>query len=107
MAGSPYSKTADRSSEVRLFLSSTFRDLQPEREYLIKHVVPELRIRFRECGIELTEIDLRWGITNEETVGGRTVRLCLEEVDRCRPYFIGIMAERHGWAPTSADVVAD
>ena len=24
---------------------------------------------------------------------------CLEEIHRCRPYFIGILGERYGWVP--------
>ena len=70
---------------LRVFLSSTFQDLQAEREYLIKHVFPELRQLCRERGVEFTEIDLRWGIPEKESKQGRVLRLCLDEIDRCRP----------------------
>ena len=55
-----------RAREVRIFLSSTFRDMQCKREHLVKHVFPELRRFFRERLVELTEVDLRWGIPEEE-----------------------------------------
>jgi nephrocystin-3 len=69
-------------SEFRLFLSSTFRDLQAEREYLVKHVFPRVRAACRERGREFTAIDLRWGVTDEDASLGRIIRTCLEEVER-------------------------
>lgn len=93
--------------EVRLFISSTFRDLHAEREHLVKQVLPELRALFRGRGVEFTEIDLRWGITEAESASGRTVRICLDEVDRCRPYFLGILGGRYGWVPRPEDLAAD
>src|SRR5207237_10412372 len=89
--------------EVRVFVSSTFRDLQAEREHLIKQVFPELRLRCRARGVEFTEIDLRWGIT-EEATAGKVLRVCLDEIDRCRPYFLGVLGDRYGWVPDPADV---
>jgi len=61
----------------------------------------------RERGVEFTEIDLRWGITAEEAEQGKTIKTCLSEVDRCRPYFIGILGSRYGWQPTFADISKD
>lgn len=92
--------------EFRLFISSTFIDLQPEREQLIKKVFPRIRALCRERGVEFTEIDLRWGITQEESRTGRTIRICLEEIDRS-PYFIGILGSRYGWRPGFDEVSKD
>ena len=93
--------------EFRLFLSSTFRDLLPEREVLVKKIFPQIRALCRERGVEFTEIDLRWGITEEESRSGQTIRICLEEIDRCRPYFIGILGSRYGWIPEIAECERD
>ncbi len=54
---------APESREIRVFLSSTFRDFMEERELLAKQVFPELNRRARERGVELVEVDLRWGVT--------------------------------------------
>jgi tetratricopeptide (TPR) repeat protein len=81
--------------------------MQDEREYLIKHIFPELRAICRDRGVEFTEIDLRWGVTEEEAQQGKVVKICLEEIDRCRPYFIGILGERYGWTPNKQDVQKD
>ncbi|MFI5263905.1 MAG: DUF4062 domain-containing protein, partial [Candidatus Kapaibacterium sp.] len=94
-------------SELRIFISSTFHDLQEEREYLIKKVFPEIRQLCRERGVEFTEIDLRWGLTEEEATHGKIIRTCLEEIDRCRPYFLGIIGERYGWSPKFHEVQKD
>src|SRR5258706_14579923 len=90
--------------EFRLFVSSTFRDLMPEREQLVKKVFPRIRKECRSRGVEFTEIDLRWGITEEESRSGRTIRICLEEIDRCRPYFIGIIGSPDGWLPALSEI---
>ena len=63
-----------QSNELRVFISSTFHDLQEEREHLIKKIFPEIRSLCRERGITFTEIDLRWGLTEEEATLGRIIR---------------------------------
>lgn len=97
----------ERAPEIRVFISSTFQDLQEEREYLVKKVFPGLRQICRERGVEFTEIDLRWGVTAEEAEQGKVLKVCLEEIDRCRPFFIGILGHRYGWIPTHEDVSKD
>jgi nephrocystin-3 len=97
--------SADRPpDEIRLFISSTFHDLEAEREHLIKQVFPELRRLCRERGVAFTEIDLRWGITEEESRQGKVLKTCLDEIDRCRPYFIGMLGSRYGWTPSLDEV---
>ncbi len=92
---------------LRVFISSTFRDLQEEREYLIKKIFPEIRALCRTRGINFTEVDLRWGLTEEDVALGQVIRTCLEAVDRCRPYFIGITGDRYGYVPTFLDLQKD
>lgn len=84
---------------IRVFISSTFLDMQRERDLLVRQIFPALRVRFRTRGVELLEVDLRWGITNEQAESGATISICLQEIDRCRPYFIGLLGERYGWIP--------
>ena len=102
-------QNARLSNELRVFISSTFRDLQEEREHLVKKIFPEVRSLCRERGVTFTDIDLRWGITEEEAERDGIIRICLDEIDRCRPYFIGILGERYGWTPPPSDAerVAD
>jgi len=95
------------ANELRVFISSTFQDLQEEREHLVKKIFPEIRALCRERGITFTEIDLRWGLTDEDVVLGQVVRTCLEEIDQCRPYFMGITGERYGHVPELHDYYKD
>ena len=87
------------SRVVRVFISSTFRDFAEERDLLASRVFPELRRRSRGRFVEVIGIDLRWGITEAESQTGQTLPICLREIDRARPYFIGLLGERYGWTP--------
>lgn len=95
------------SSELRVFISSTFRDMQEEREHLVKKIFPEIRSLCRQRGVTFTDVDLRWGLTEEEATLGRVIRTCLEEIDKCRPYFIGMIGNRYGWVPELHEVLMD
>jgi tetratricopeptide (TPR) repeat protein len=90
--------------EIRVFISSTFRDMQEERHYLMSHVFPVVRRACRDRQVEFTEIDLRWGVTQEEAEQGKVLRICLEEINRCRPYFVSLLGDRYGWAPLDTDL---
>lgn len=87
---------SDDNRAVRVFISSTFIDMEGERNVLVKQTFPALRTKFRARGVEFLEIDLRWGVTEEEVQSGKTLPICLAEVDRCRPYFVGLLGERYG-----------
>jgi tetratricopeptide (TPR) repeat protein len=82
---------------IRVFVSSTFRDMQDEREELIKRIFPQLRKICETRGVTWGEVDLRWGVSDEQKAEGEVLPICLDEVRRCRPYFIGLLGERYGW----------
>ncbi|GAB6059857.1 tetratricopeptide repeat protein [Desulfonatronum parangueonense] len=87
------------SREIRVFISSTFRDMMRERDLLVKRVFPELRRKCAQRFVTFTEVDLRWGITEEQSAVGQVLPLCLAEIERSRPYFLGLLGERYGWIP--------
>ena len=97
----------DRSRSVRIFLSSTFRDFGEERDLLVRKVFPALRARLKDRFVELVDVDLRWGITVEEAERGEVLPICLAEIDRSRPYFIGMLGERYGWIPPQEGYAPD
>ena len=45
-----------------IFITSTFRDMHAERDYLRTVVFPELEERLKERRHRLEPIDLRWGV---------------------------------------------
>jgi nephrocystin-3 len=96
------------SRTLRVFISSTFLDMHAERELLVKRVFPEMRRLCAERSVTFTEVDLRWGITEEQSAEGRVLPICLEEIERSRPFFIGLLGERYGWIANdfSPEIVA-
>ncbi len=73
--------------------------MHAEREVLVKVVFPRLRALCEARGVVWSEIDRRWGITEDESKAGKVLPICLAEIDRCRPYFLGILGGRYGWVP--------
>ena len=103
MSDKPSTTERPQDRLVRVFVSSTFRDMHAEREELVKRVFPELRRHCRERAIEFVDVDLRWGINDEQKAEGKVLPICLAEIERCRPYFIGLLGERYGWVPREID----
>jgi hypothetical protein len=84
--------------EMKFFISSTFNDLEEERKGLSKWVFPNLRLHFEKLGIDIIDVDLRWGAS--ELLHQNTLIRCLNVIDSCRPYFIGIIGWRYGSIPS-------
>lgn len=92
---------------IRVFISSTFIGMEDEREYLISKVFPEIINKARQHNVIVTPVDLRWGITQQASENGETVKICLREIGNSQPYFIGILGNRYGWQPDYYDIIAD
>ena len=100
-------KTSNTSSSWisrPVFISSTFKDMQAERDHLNKVVFPELAERLRERKVLLEPIDLRQGVEvkEEKDVIARellTLKVCLQEIDNSRPMLIVLLGDRYGWTP--------
>lgn len=94
-----------------LFVSSTFRDMQLERDHLVQDVIPRLRQELRKYRLHLAVIDLRWGVNTFEIPDASRKRLevvevCLREVDRAGPYVIALLGDSYGWIPDLCDLQA-
>ena len=81
---------------IRTFVSSTFADMQQERDELILRVFPLLRQQCEERGVMWGEVDLRWGITREEIDEGRLLPTCFARIDEYRPFFVALLGTRYG-----------
>lgn len=92
-----------RATDIKVFISSTFADLDRERNYISQVVFQQLRNEYQT--LALNEIDLRWGITEEQAANGRVIDLCLHYVHECQPFFIGILGDRYGSSFSSNDIV--
>ncbi|MGA1871831.1 MAG: DUF4062 domain-containing protein [bacterium] len=85
-------------------MSSTFRDMHAERDYLVKYVFPDIREWCERWKLHLVDVDLRWGATEEEMENGKVIDICLEQIDRSRPFFVCILGNRYGWVPKPDEV---
>ncbi|MDP8321327.1 MAG: DUF4062 domain-containing protein, partial [Candidatus Stygibacter australis] len=89
-----------------IFISSTFSDMQAERDYLVNFVFPRVRYELRKRRIRLSIIDLRWGLdvneTDETIHELKVLEGCLKQIDECHPFFIGLLGDRYGTVPDSS-----
>ena len=90
--------------QMPIFVSSTFLDLQEERDELYKNTFPKLKEAASRRIVTLKDIDLRWGVTPQDSESGFTLETCLHEIERCLPFFIGIVGDRYGWCPTQSEL---
>lgn len=86
----------------RIFVSSTFKDMHEERDAL-REVAAELNDKAFRIGDGVILCDLRWGVDtldlDSEQGAAKVLDVCLDEIDRCRPYMIVLLGERYGWIP--------
>ncbi len=83
---------------VRVFVSSTFKDMEAEREVLAAQVFPVVREWCLARRLLLREVDLRWGIPDNAAASGALVDKCLSSVDQCS-VFIALIGSRYGFIP--------
>jgi hypothetical protein len=88
---------------VRVFISSTFRDMQAERDHLVRFVFPKVREELLKWRVHLEDVDLRWGVTTDQDA----FDLCMKEIDLCHPRFICMLGWRYGWVPPPEAIVTD
>jgi len=79
--------------------------MHSERDYLVRFVFPELRERCARRRLHLVDVDLRWGVTEEEAERGRVLELCLDEIERCGPLVAtGALLARSGRASEAREL---
>jgi hypothetical protein len=94
-----------------VFISSTFRDMHAERDHLRNHVFPALEDRLRERRHYLEPIDLRQGVetatlAEERARDLQVLKVCLDEIERSRPFLLVLLGDRYGWAPPEDRIAA-
>ncbi len=87
-----------------VFISSTFKDMHAERGWLLSHVFPQLEEELKKRHHHLETIDLRLGVetveeASEEACELKVLKVCLDEIERSRPFLIVLLGDRYGWVP--------
>jgi hypothetical protein len=88
----------------RVFVSSTFTDMQMERSILQRDAFPRLERYCEENGAKFQAVDLRWGVNEESQLNQKTLQICFNEIARCqkispKPNFVILLGEKYGWQP--------
>ncbi|MBO4754892.1 MAG: DUF4062 domain-containing protein [Bacteroidales bacterium] len=89
---------------IKVFLSSTFKDMDAERDLIMNRVAPTLQQLLAPQGFTLQFIDLRWGVNTQDADENEreniVLRECISEIRQSRPFFIGLLGDRYGWIPS-------
>lgn len=87
-----------------VFISSTFRDMDFERDAIKLHVIPRLNRYYRNRMVEIQPIDLRLGINtdnmDEAESQNKVLDVCMSCIESAHPFFIGLLGDRYGWIPS-------
>ena len=87
-----------------VFISSTFRDMQFERDAVQTRVLPRLNDFLSRYAETAHFGDLRWGVNTTDLESDesskKVLRVCLDQIDDCKPYMIVFIGERYGWIPS-------
>ncbi len=91
-----------------IFVSSTFKDMQAERDAIRDIVAPGINEKAYQHGDRIDFCDLRWGVNTQEmdsdSSAKRVLDVCFHEIDRSSPPMIIFLGDRYGWIPDSAIV---
>jgi hypothetical protein len=92
---------AQATRMFRIFISSTFSDLQAERNALQERVWPRLRDLCQRHGARFQAVDLRWGVSEDASLDQQAMAICLDEIARCQrvskqPDFLVLLGDRYG-----------
>ena len=83
-------------AKIRVFISSTFRDMQTERNVIVNGIFPLLRREYKNRSVDIMEVDLRWGITESDISNMTLLEICIGETLNCVPFFVGLIGEHYG-----------
>lgn len=85
---------------ISVFLSSTFQDMQRERDLIHRYVLPKIQMYASKYHEIVNIVDLRWGIdTNQlsqQTAMDKVLLTCKRLVHECQPCFIALLGANYG-----------
>ena len=109
----PDMTASSKTKYIKIFLSSTFRDMDAERDAIMNRVRPTVAQQLKPHGINVDFIDLRWGVNTQQVPEAErenhVLRECLNSIQESRPFFVALLGDRYGWVPTqqSWDAIVD
>lgn len=104
---------AQNYKNIKIFISSTFCDMDAERDAIMNRVYPAVAQALAPKHIHVDFIDLRWGVSTQQIAENErenhVLRECIDSINESRPFFIGLLGDRYGWVPSqeSWDCIID
>ncbi|MBN2560011.1 MAG: DUF4062 domain-containing protein [Phycisphaerae bacterium] len=94
-----------------IFISSTFRDMHAERDHLRNNAFLRLAEQLRDRCHYLDTIDLRQGVENASEADEakremQVLKVCLDEIERSKPFLVALLGDRYGWRPPPERIIA-
>lgn len=92
-------------TQIKLFVSSTFRDMDAERDLVLNVLRPRLQAALmqRQIAASIDVVDLRWGVNTQDVPEkereNKVLTECLDCIRTSKPFFIGFLGHRYGWVP--------
>lgn len=91
-----------------IFISSTFRDMNYERDILNRRIAPRINRQLRQYNQTVRILDLRWGVDTtdmtEQEATDQVMAVCLDSIASCMPYFVVLIGDRYGYIPEGRDI---
>ena len=79
-----------------IFVSSTFKDFQVERELIFRKIEKEINEELQKKNIGVNFVDLRWGIDTEEGGLKKVITFCIDYVNKSKPYILIMLGDSYG-----------
>ena len=74
-----------------IFVSSTFKDFQVEREIMLKEIEAEINDELHKKSLGVNFIDLRWGIDTSKGGLETVITFCIDYVNQTKPFLIVLL----------------
>ncbi|WP_195472652.1 DUF4062 domain-containing protein [Bacteroides xylanisolvens] len=89
---------------IKIFISSTFVDMDKERDVLRHVVETQLNQCFKPHHLRIRFVDLRKDVETDTKLSQdererQILQVCMKEIEECAPFFIGLIGDRYGWVP--------
>jgi len=96
-------------SQLVVFFSSTFTDTFAERDDLMSEILQIIQKQAALLGIEVTFVDMRFGIKDENTKGHMTWVACRDQIMYCYEqsgglFFVSLQGRKYGYCPLPKEI---
>lgn len=78
------------------YVCSTPCDFDAERKFIAEEIFPQLKELCKQRGTQFFETDIQWTPDSLQTESGHLLRLNLDYIIKCSPYFLCLLGETYG-----------